>query len=387
MEQDPPTEIEQEAEHELKALDRDFWSDHIRAYAFALDQQNARLETPSVLTTVPMWFGLLDPMHAQANIDKLAGPDHMTDWGMRILSGDDPRYDPSGYHFGSVWPLFTGWASVGEYRYHRPLPAYANLRANALLTLSGAPGRTTDVLSGSYFDSLLSSSPHQIWSSAMVVSPILRGMMGLEADSPAHALTFAPHVPASWNHFKLHNVWIGNMRCDLTYRHNAYQILLNADVRGGELKLHFSPAIALRASVLSVTVNGNPVKFNVNANAQDQHVEVDLHTAKPAVVLIRLKHDFDLEAPVHLPPPGQKSQGVRVISESWTRDHNTLRVRVSGLKGASYDFALRGAEQIEEIDGASLIRDLNNDRIIRVQFPTNSSEDYVSKAVVIHFKR
>lgn len=90
---------------------------------------------------------------------------------------------------------------MGEYRYHRPLPAYASLRANALLTLSEVPGRTTEVLSGSNFNSLAGSSPHQIWSSAMVVSPILRGMMGLEADAPARALKFAPHVPAAWDIF------------------------------------------------------------------------------------------------------------------------------------------------------------------------------------------
>ena len=58
--------------------------------------------------------------------------DHQADWGMRIIS-DSSRYSGGGYHYGSVWPLFTGWASVGEYRYHRALPAYANLRANALL--------------------------------------------------------------------------------------------------------------------------------------------------------------------------------------------------------------------------------------------------------------
>ena len=47
-----------------------------------------------------------------------------------------------------MWPLFTGWASVGEYRYHRAEAAFANLQANARLTLM-AGGNTTEVLSGS----------------------------------------------------------------------------------------------------------------------------------------------------------------------------------------------------------------------------------------------
>jgi glycogen debranching enzyme len=378
-------DLEAEADRQRKSLDQDFWSDHTNAYAFALDQQNARLDTPSVLTTVPMWFGLLDPAHSQATINLLAGPDHMTDWGMRILSAGDPRYEPAGYHYGSVWPLFTGWAAVGEYRYHRPLPAYANLEANALLTLSGA-GRTTEVLSGSYFDSLLSSSPHQIWSSAMVVSPILRGMMGLEADAPAQTLRFAPHVPASWNHFKLHNVWIGNTRCDLAFTRTADEISVNVEVHGGELRLHLAPAIALRAHVLAVTVDGHPVKFHLQANGQDQHVEIDLRILARSTVRVRLQHDFDVEIPVSLPAPGQSSRGVRVVGESWTPARDRLTLQMLGFGDRAYDFAVRGAEQVTSVEGGDLVSSPDNGRVLRVQFHGPARPGYTSKTVVIHFK-
>ena len=383
QEQDSPSEVEQEAERERKALDQDFWSDQVNAYAFALDPQNTRLETPSVLATVPMWFGLFDPSHSQLTINTLAGPDHMTDWGMRILSSEDARYDPSGYHFGSVWPLFTGWASVGEYHYHRPLPAYANLRANAFLTLSGAPGRTTEVLSGSYFDSLLASSPHQIWSSAMVISPILRGMMGLEADAPAHSLTFAPHVPASWNGFTLHNIRVGDGSCDITYVRSQNEIVMK--VNGSDLNLHFAPAIALRARVLSVTVDAHPVKYHLNPNSEDQHVQIVFRTRARATVRIQLRDDFDIEAPFSLPMPGQKSHGVRVISESWTRAHGQLKLQLSGTEGASYDFVVRGADQITCVEGGSLISTGHGGKILRVQFPGVASDEYSSKTVAIEF--
>jgi len=57
-----------------------------------------------------MWFGLPDGNHANEMITQLADADHETDWGMRIISSRSAKYDGSGYHFGSVWPLFTGWA-------------------------------------------------------------------------------------------------------------------------------------------------------------------------------------------------------------------------------------------------------------------------------------
>ena len=95
------------------------------------------VDEATVLATVPMWFGLLDEEKAGAMITQLSDADHQTDWGMRIISNASAKFSGGGYHYGSVWPLFTGWASVGEYRYHHEHAAYANLRANALLALDG----------------------------------------------------------------------------------------------------------------------------------------------------------------------------------------------------------------------------------------------------------
>ena len=51
------------------------------------------------------------------------GPGHTiaTDWGTRSVATDQPFYDPISYHHGSVWPLYTGWAAMAEYRAGRPL--------------------------------------------------------------------------------------------------------------------------------------------------------------------------------------------------------------------------------------------------------------------------
>src|SRR5207245_11280758 len=136
-------------------------------------------------------------------IQQLADFDHQTDWGMRIISNRSPLFSGGGYHYGSVWPLFTGWASVAEYRYHQTFPAYANLRANALLGLDGSLGHVTEVLSGDYYQPLSTSSPHQIWSAAMVVSPLLRGMFGLHVDGGKRTLIFDLNVHAASTEFAI----------------------------------------------------------------------------------------------------------------------------------------------------------------------------------------
>ena len=201
--------LTEEFQKEQKQLNDAFWSPGKKIFAFAIDRDNKRVDEATVLTTVPMWFGITDEDKSQQTIAELCKREHETDWGMRIISKRAPKYNGGGYHYGSVWPLFTGWASVGEYRYHQPQAAYDNLRANALLALDGSPGHVTEVLSGDYYQPLSTSSPHQIWSAAMVISPLLRGMFGLQFDAQAHKLSFAPHVPADWKEFSIHQLAAG----------------------------------------------------------------------------------------------------------------------------------------------------------------------------------
>ena len=104
------------------------------------------------------------------------------------------------------------------------------------------PGRTTEVLSGDYYTQLSTSTPHQIWSSAMVISPILRGMMGLEVNALNGTVTFAPHVPAGWSEFAIKNVKVGSTLLDFMYHAVGDDITLEVTRGGtGKVELDFSP--------------------------------------------------------------------------------------------------------------------------------------------------
>ncbi len=121
---------------------------------------------------MPLWLRTLDDRRAQRQIDRLGSGAIATDWGARLLSAQSELYDPLSYHYGSVWPLFTGWSSMAAYRYGRPHVGYQALTANALLTFDGALGYVTELLSGDFNAAFGRSSHHQIWSEAMVVTPV-----------------------------------------------------------------------------------------------------------------------------------------------------------------------------------------------------------------------
>ncbi len=379
--------LAQEFARQKQLVDQAFWSSEKKLYAYALDRNGHRIDVGSVLATVPLWFGLLDEDRVQPMINQLADSDHQTDWGMRIISSQNPLYNPGGYHFGSVWPLFTGWAAVGEYRYHRALPAYSNLRSNALLALDGALGHVTEVLSGDYYQPLATSSPHQIWSAAMVVSPLLRGLLGLEIDATSHQLRFAPHVPADWKSFGVDNIRVADATLNLRYRRTEDDITLEIRRTGtGECAMEFSPALSPRAEVAVAEINGRPVSLRVERNNVDQHVVVRFPVyAGPSTLHIRLRSDFAYSVSSMLPSLGEPSQGLRVVSESWGPDNESLTVNVSGIAGRPYDLAVWNSRQVASLEGAKLIKEENGDARIRFELPGGDSSSYVYGKFVVHF--
>jgi len=381
--EDLSKQLESDFEKSNTALDSAFWSPEAKSYAFALNPNNQRNDEVSVLTTVPMWFGLANDSNADSTIAKLSSEDHQTDWGMRIISKQSKLYDGSGYHFGAVWPLFTGWASVAEYRYHRVFPAYANLRANALLGVDGALGHFTEVLSGDYYQSFATSSPHQIWSSAMVISPILKGMFGLEANAEKKQVTLAPHVPADWASFAIHNVRIGATALGFRYRRTGDSIVLETSRTGtGDCWVEFSPAVSLRAEVVNVELNGRSVPFKATPNHNDQHITVKFPVyGGPNNLVIRLRNEFGLVVSNDLPPLGSASRGLRILSESWNGAKTQLTLEVSARSGFRYQLGVWNPGQISSIEGGNL----SKSGILEIRMPDSDAESYVSQKLVIHF--
>jgi hypothetical protein len=301
-----------------------------------------------------------------------------------------------------VWPLFTGWASVGEYRYHRAMPAYENLRANALLALDGSLGHVTEVLSGDVYQPLSTSSPHQIWSAAMVVSPILRGMLGLSTDARTKTVTFSPHVPADWTSFSVRNVRAGDSRLNLTYTAKPGAIVIETDCEGASTcAVAFKPAISLRARVASVssgvTAGRRAIPFHVTATDDDQHVEFEIKGASKAVITILLRDNIGVAYDSTLPPLGSTSQGLRIVSQTWSASRDTLTLDVAGKAGCDYELGIfdngkslmTGQNSLASVEGGERVspkrRAENAEEKIKIAFPAENSGDYAHRKIVLHF--
>jgi len=341
-------QLDTEFTQKRAALNQIFWRAQNHAYAFALDPAGNPVDEPSVLATVPMWFELLDGDHAREMIGLLSEESHAADWGMRIISSKSKLFDPSGYHFGSVWPLFTGWASVGEYRYHQAQPAFANLKANADLALA-AGGNTTEVLSGDTATPLSTASPHQTWSAAMVISPLLRGLAGLEVDALHNKVRFAPHLPADW-----HSIGIsGKLDFDLHRDRDSLELtVINSGSKAVDIE--FAPAFAPCAEISKAALDGAPIAWKAERQPSDWHPEFAF-SAHAGTTKLVLKHSkvfgYVLQTtPARLAEP---SSNAKVLSEAWSNQNHTLALAISGLAGHSYRLKLIGAEFVTAVQGAS----------------------------------
>jgi glycogen debranching enzyme len=364
-----------------------FWSAEKSIHALAINQENKQVIEPSVLATVPMWFGLLEGARSKQTIAQLSSAEHATDWGMRIISNRSANYSAGGYHFGSVWPLFTGWASVAEYNYHQVHPALQNLRANALLALDGSLGHVTEVLSGDYYQDLSTSSPHQIWSAAMVVSPMLRGLFGLRTDAVAHTITLAPSLPADWTSFNLRNLRVGSTALDVKFHRTASEIVLDVHpTKTGECTFEFQPALSLRAEVVSVELNGHAIPFQLKANESDQHLVTQFPIGSgPSTLRIHVRDDFALSYNSQLPALGKKSGGLRILSEAWNASRSQLTLELEGIPGRSYELSLFNGKEITSAEGGTISKSAEGIEKLTITLPGTDENQFVRGTLVVHF--
>jgi len=129
-----------------------------------------------------------------------ASQEFSTDWGTRDLSPSVSFIRPHQLSPGKrVGRYSRDWVSLSEYRkWSRPVSGYAHLMQNADLTWVQDLGAVTELLSGEFFQWFGRSTSHQLWSSAMVVTPRGVGCSDWNGKQKRNTLTVTPSLPAEW---------------------------------------------------------------------------------------------------------------------------------------------------------------------------------------------
>ena len=401
------------AEQTRAAMEQVYWLDNKGFYAFATKrppdeppkadpgpnrarrlarmQELAKatiIDEDTVLPAVPLWWRTMKDDRAQLELDHLGSGFMATDWGSRIISNQSRLYDPLSYHNGSVWPLFTGWASMGAYAYGRPHVGYQALMANALLTYTSSLGYVTELLSGDFNQPFGRSSHHQVWSEAMVVTPVVRGLLGIEVSGGGKKLRFAPQLPANWDHVEARKVAVGKAKYDLTLQRLAGRLKINITRSGPEagiVGVTVEPSFPLDARVRAVEIQGRNVEFQTSRIGDRLRALVNFEMREQSVEIVFVYDEgTDVYVKPEIPAPAAESQGLRVLRS--TAQNNGLRLLLEGRGGRTYSLFVRSPHQLAETAGVKIGKTDGPDQELTLEFK-GSPDSYSRLDVTVPFIR
>jgi len=109
--------LREEAEGLRLRFNRDFWMEDEGCYAMALETGHRPCRVISSNAGQALWAGIADEHQAGRVVKRLMQPDMFNGWGIRTLSLQERRYNPMGYHLGTVWPHDNSMIAAGFRRY------------------------------------------------------------------------------------------------------------------------------------------------------------------------------------------------------------------------------------------------------------------------------
>ncbi|PZG23935.1 amylo-alpha-1,6-glucosidase [Micromonospora craterilacus] len=197
--------LEREAAELKERFNRDFWLPEKEYYALALDADGRPVDALSSNIGHLLWSGIVDESRAPRVAEQLLNPRLFSGWGVRTLADDQGRYNPIGYHVGTVWPFDNSIIAWGLWKYG--FRAEAGRICEAMLAASRYfDGRLPEAFAG--YERDLTEYPvqyptacsPQAWSAGTPLL-LLRVMLGLEPQG--EHLIIDPYVPPGMGRVEL----------------------------------------------------------------------------------------------------------------------------------------------------------------------------------------
>ena len=188
-----------------RRFNRDFWVADGQYFALALDQEGNQVDALSSNNGHLLWSGIVDKSKAKAVARHLLGPRLFSGWGVRTLAEGEGRYNPIGYHVGTVWPFDNSFIAWGLRRYAFKQEAAA-IAAGILEAAEFFDGRLPEAFGGyersetRYPVQYPTACSPQAWSTGTPLL-LLRTMLGLEPEG--EHLVVDPALPSTIGRLEL----------------------------------------------------------------------------------------------------------------------------------------------------------------------------------------
>src|SRR5829696_5730010 len=197
--------LEEEAADLKRRFNRDFWVADGGYFALALDPEGHQVDSLASNNGHLLWSGIVDKTKTKAVVQNLLGPKLFSGWGVRTLAEGEGRYNPIGYHVGTVWPFDNSFVAWGLRNYGFKEEA-AQIAAGILDAAEFFDGRLPEAFGGyernvtKYPVQYPTACSPQAWSTGTPLL-LLRTMLGLNPQG--EYLVVDPALPVGIGHLEL----------------------------------------------------------------------------------------------------------------------------------------------------------------------------------------
>jgi glycogen debranching enzyme len=197
--------LDKEAADLKRRFNRDFWVADGEYYAVALDTDGRRVDSLTSNIGHLLWSGIADKSKARAIARHLMSEPMFSGWGVRTLAAGQARYNPIGYHVGTVWPFDNSFIAWGLRRYGFKEEA-ASIVAGILEAAEVFNGRLPEALGGyprgqtRYPVRYPTACSPQAWSTG---APLLLLRVGLGLEPQGDHLAVDPALPRRLGNLEL----------------------------------------------------------------------------------------------------------------------------------------------------------------------------------------
>ena len=385
LQQDSLARIYMEESRKVSSIiNTEFWNEDAGFYYDGKLKDGSFEKEPTVQAATFLLQKLAEPDKAAKVLLEYASNAFSSDWGVRIIKESSPMYNPEGYHYGSVWPLFTGWTALAEYAYFRPVQGYMHIMNNLLIHKNFAKGLVEEVMNGEKYEPSGVCS-HQCWSETMVLQPVIEGMLGYQTIAEFGQMQFTPSFPPDWDTVYIQNLKVGPDKVTFYMKRSQgkYKFTFESEAKT-PISIRFAPRMFPGSEVVKYTINRVDQKGLAvrKENGVMPAAIVDLNTW--STVEIQTKGGISVIPVVPDPEIGSISKSFRIIEDLYV--DSAYVIEVEGLPGKSYTLSfVNNNGNPQKIENARLLSQKGEILTLNVDFEPSTGK-YARKLIKINFK-
>ena len=218
-----------EADDLQQRFEEAFWLPHEGLYALAIDGDGRACASVASNAGHTLWSGIASPEHAASVVQRMLSNDLFSGWGVRTLSRSNARFNPLGYHVGTVWPHDNAIAAFGFKMYG--FEDEANEIATGLFDAAATFPyfRLPELFGGESRTAYHAPVPYPVacrpqgWA-AGAFPMLLHAMLGLKPALNGRTLfMIRPRLPYWLERVEIRNLQIGRGRIDLSVNRSGAQ--------------------------------------------------------------------------------------------------------------------------------------------------------------------